>query len=92
MRAETHPQGRDTRYQLEHWRGWMTEHESGTPVDTTEHETSPPAGDVAPGQEAMATKGLRYAVDICFCIDVTGSMTPILTRPAQATATLRSAS
>jgi hypothetical protein len=33
MRAETHPQGRDTRYQLEHWRVWMTEHESGTPVE-----------------------------------------------------------
>ncbi|HEV2918547.1 MAG TPA: VWA domain-containing protein, partial [Actinomycetota bacterium] len=46
----------------------------------TEPETSPPAGDVAPGQAAMATKGLRYAVDICFCIDVTGSMTPILDR------------
>jgi hypothetical protein len=28
----------------------------------------------------MATRGLRYAVDICFCIDVTGSMSPILDR------------
>jgi hypothetical protein len=46
----------------------------------TEHETSPPTGDVAPGQAPTATKGLRYAVDICFCIDVTGSMTPILDR------------
>jgi len=44
----------------------------------TEHETSPPTGDVAPGQAPTATKGLRYAVDIVFCIDVTGSMTPIL--------------
>ena len=46
----------------------------------TEHETGPPAGDVAPGQAPTATKGLRYAVDIVFCIDVTGSMTPILDR------------
>ena len=45
----------------------MTEHETGTPAEAT-----------APGQEAMATKGLKYAVDIVFCIDVTGSMTPIL--------------
>src|ERR687897_3908073 len=46
----------------------------------TEHETGAPAEATAPGQEAMATRGLRYAVDICFCIDVTGSMSPILDR------------
>jgi hypothetical protein len=91
MRAETHPQGRDTRYQLEHWRVWMTEHESrtpveatapetGTPAEATAAETGTPAEATAPGQEAMATKGLRYAVDICFCVDVTGSMSPILDR------------
>jgi hypothetical protein len=45
----------------------------------TEHETtSPAAEEVAPGQAPTATKGLSYAVDIVFCIDVTGSMTPIL--------------
>src|SRR5512132_2890036 len=91
MRAGTHPQGRDTRYQLEHWRVWMTEHESGTPVEATAPETGTPAEATAaesgtpaeataPGQEAMATRGLRYAVDICFCVDVTGSMSPILDR------------
>ena len=31
-----------------------------------------------PGRTPTATKGLKYAVDIVFCIDVTGSMTPIL--------------
>jgi hypothetical protein len=46
----------------------------------TEHESSPPADAVAPGQAPTATKGLRYAVDIVFCVDVTGSMTPILDR------------
>jgi hypothetical protein len=46
----------------------------------TEHETGSPAGEVAPGQTPTATKGLKYAVDIVFCIDVTGSMTPILDR------------
>ena len=55
----------------------MTEHESGTPAEATPPETAtpaeatPPEGGMpaetsAPGQEAMATKGLRYAVDICF--------------------------
>jgi hypothetical protein len=51
----------------------MTEHE-------TEHEIGSPAEGVAPGQATTATKGLQYAVDICFCIDVTGSMSPILDR------------
>ena len=46
----------------------------------TEHETSTAAEGVAAGQAPMATKGLRYAVDIAFCIDVTGSMSPILDR------------
>jgi von Willebrand factor type A domain len=46
----------------------------------TEHETSTSAEGVAADQAPMATKGLRYAVDIVFCIDVTGSMRPILDR------------
>jgi hypothetical protein len=33
----------------------------------------------APGQTSLAApRGLSYAVDIVFCIDVTGSMTPII--------------
>src|SRR5829696_6600529 len=51
-----------------------------TEASMTEHESSPPADAVAPGQAPAATRGLRYAVDIAFCIDVTGSMTPILDR------------
>ena len=35
--------------------------------------------DPAPAQSSMAApRGLSYAVDIVFCIDVTGSMTPII--------------
>lgn len=36
----------------------------------------PPA--VAPAPSIKPTRGLSYAVDIVFCIDVTGSMTPII--------------
>jgi hypothetical protein len=42
----------------------------------------PPAAEPAPAAPAQtslaAPRGLTYAVDIVFCIDVTGSMTPIL--------------
>ena len=38
-----------------------------------------PAATAAPAQTSLAApRGLAYAVDIVFCIDVTGSMTPIL--------------
>jgi hypothetical protein len=38
-----------------------------------------PAAPSAGGQSSMAApRGLSYAVDIVFCIDVTGSMTPII--------------
>jgi hypothetical protein len=44
--------------------------------------TATPTGTAAPaatGQTSMAApRGLSYAVDIVFCIDVTGSMTPII--------------
>jgi hypothetical protein len=44
--------------------------------------TSTPPGTAAPsdpGQTSLAApRGLSYAVDIVFCIDVTGSMTPII--------------
>jgi hypothetical protein len=49
-------------------------------VQMTEHETESPAEATAPRQAPAATKGLKYAVDIAFCIDVTGSMSPILDR------------
>jgi hypothetical protein len=49
-------------------------------VQMTEHESKSPAEATAPGQAPAATKGLKYAVDIAFCIDVTGSMSPILDR------------
>jgi hypothetical protein len=49
-------------------------------VQMTEHESESPAEATAPGQAPAATKGLEYAVDIAFCIDVTGSMSPILDR------------
>ena len=58
----------------------MTEHETGASAEAAAPESGTPAEAAAPGQEAMATKGLRYAVDICFCVDVTGSMSPILDR------------
>jgi hypothetical protein len=46
----------------------------------TEHEPGSPAEAAAASQAPTAAKGLRYAVDIVFCIDVTGSMSPILDR------------
>jgi von Willebrand factor type A domain len=44
----------------------------------TDHTPESSAEATAPGQAPTAAKGLRYAVDIVFCIDVTGSMSPIL--------------
>ena len=38
----------------------------------------PAAPKPAPPQSSLASRGLSYAVDIVFCIDVTGSMDPIL--------------
>ena len=38
-------------------------------------DTGAPSGG---GQASLASRGLSYAVDIAFCIDVTGSMTPII--------------
>ena len=40
---------------------------------------TPPAAPAAPEQTSLAApRGMAYAVDIVFCIDVTGSMTPII--------------
>ena len=42
-------------------------------------EPAPPAAPSEPSQTSLAApRGLAYAVDIVFCIDVTGSMTPII--------------
>jgi len=43
--------------------------------------SGPPASDTSPAVDQsskVAPRGLSYAVDIVFCIDVTGSMTPII--------------
>ena len=45
----------------------------------TETAVPPPAAAPAPTQTSLAApRGMSYAVDIVFCIDVTGSMTPII--------------
>jgi len=49
---------------------------AGVPVSDPEPAAATPSG---PTQTSLAApRGLSYAVDIVFCIDVTGSMTPIL--------------
>ena len=49
---------------------------AGVPVSDPEPAAATPSG---PTQASLAApRGLSYAVDIVFCIDVTGSMTPIL--------------
>lgn len=53
--------------------------EEGAPSDAA--ASSPEVSPASPtaGQSSLgAPRGLRYAVDIVFCIDVTGSMTPII--------------
>jgi hypothetical protein len=49
------------------------------PVGAPAPETAAPAAAAAPTQTSLAApRGMSYAVDIVFCIDVTGSMTPII--------------
>jgi hypothetical protein len=53
--------------------------EEGTPSAAA--ASSPAASDTSPAvnqSSIAAPRGLSYAVDIVFCIDVTGSMTPII--------------
>jgi hypothetical protein len=53
--------------------------EEGAPPEAA--ASSPPVSDTSPAvdQSSLAApRGLTYAVDIVFCIDVTGSMTPII--------------
>jgi hypothetical protein len=54
-----------------------------TPIEQPITATESPAEPATAEQSSLATpapapRGLEYAVDIVFCIDVTGSMTPIL--------------
>ena len=53
---------------------------SATPPPAAAAEPAPAAASPAPApaQTSMASRGLSYAVDIVFCVDVTGSMTPII--------------
>jgi hypothetical protein len=56
-------------------------HTPETEVPASVPETADPAPaspPVAGDQTGLASRGLSYAVDIVFCIDVTGSMTPII--------------
>jgi von Willebrand factor type A domain len=57
---------------------WPVLEESAPPEPAP--STSPAAAETpAAGQSSLAApRGLSYAVDIVFCIDVTGSMTPII--------------
>jgi hypothetical protein len=48
------------------------------PAASEAPSAAPAAGMEQSSLAAPAPRGLRYAVDIVFCIDVTGSMTPIL--------------
>jgi hypothetical protein len=53
--------------------------EEGAPSEAA--ASTPPVSDASPAvdQSSLAApRGLSYAVDIVFCIDVTGSMTPII--------------
>jgi hypothetical protein len=52
---------------------------ASTDPEPTSAEAEPPATPApAPQTSLAAPRGLSYSVDIVFCIDVTGSMTPIL--------------
>ena len=51
--------------------------ESAPPADTAPAAAPEPAP-ASPQSSLAAPRGLSYAVDIVFCIDVTGSMTPII--------------
>ena len=49
------------------------------PADAASTAPAEPVAPVASEQTSMAApRGLSYAVDIVFCVDVTGSMTPII--------------
>lgn len=47
-------------------------------VETASEAPAETPAPVVPPQSSLASRGVSYAVDIVFCIDVTGSMDPIL--------------
>jgi hypothetical protein len=49
-----------------------------TPAPAATPAAAVPVAPVVPPQTSLASRGVNYAVDIVFCIDVTGSMDPIL--------------
>ena len=51
---------------------------STSPEAAAPSTPAPPATPPAAQSSLAAPRGLSYAVDIVFCIDVTGSMTPII--------------
>jgi hypothetical protein len=51
---------------------------SAAPADAAPSPTPEPSASPAPQSSLAAPRGLSYSVDIVFCIDVTGSMTPII--------------
>ena len=55
---------------------WPVLEPNGTVEATPTSVPTPPSA--APQSSLAAPRGLSYAVDIVFCIDVTGSMTPII--------------
>jgi hypothetical protein len=58
---------------------WPVLEESAPSTTTEPSSPASPAAPAAGGQSSLAApRGLSYAVDIVFCIDVTGSMTPII--------------
>jgi hypothetical protein len=52
--------------------------ESGSPDPVAPAAPAASTAAAAPQSSLAAPRGLSYAVDIVFCVDVTGSMTPIL--------------
>ena len=58
---------------------WPVLEDSAPPAETGSSSPASTAAPAAGGQSSLAApRGLSYAVDIVFCIDVTGSMTPII--------------
>ena len=58
---------------------WPVLEESAPSAPAESSSPASPAAAAAGGQTSLAApRGLSYAVDIVFCVDVTGSMTPII--------------
>ncbi len=57
---------------------WPVLEETAPPAEPPSASPGPPAAPASSQSSLAAPRGLSYAVDIVFCIDVTGSMTPII--------------